>query len=92
MLELRNGATVLDFVEYNSLPVDAGDYVGYVLAEFGDEYVTWMYNREENKGAECYHGHYLGSDDVEARLDFVTRVKEFQGRYPAYVRHHHDTD
>lgn len=91
-LELRNGADVVDYVEYHSQSVDAGDFLGLVLAHNGREYVTWSYNREYDGPAECFHGHYLNDDDVEARKEFVTRVLEFQAQYPNYQRHDEDED
>lgn len=65
---LPNGARVIE-----ARAVSIGGYV--VLAQWGDEYITW---RAEGEG-DCYWGHYFRSV-TEAARDYEKRIAGYNAR------------
>lgn len=43
----------------------------YILAKWGDEFVTWYVDENNNR----YYGHYFANDLEEALKDYKERVK-----------------
>lgn len=64
----RNGATCIKVKKY-SLNLD-DNYLAIVLALFGGQYVTWIFNACDGG---CHEGHYFNTDLNAAIEDFNKR-------------------
>jgi hypothetical protein len=68
--KLENGATLIASRE---LPPKRGSYpAAVVLTIYGEEYITWLQVRPDNRPAFCTSGHYFDNLD-EALVDFHGR-------------------
>ena len=65
---MGNGALVIKSKPFSDHPGDW--YLGVVLAKFGGQFVTWIYNSD---GCGACEGHYFEDDLERATADFNGR-------------------